>query len=270
MQRIKQMDALWSSYAKVYERTFASVLSLYCRDALVLASNILPPAPASVLDVACGTGAMTTHLLRSGFTVTATDYAQGMLNILSETLSVNNDRVATLPTMVCADGQTLHPFPNESFDAVTSSFGIPLFPDRFAGWNAAKRVLKPGGAFVVLWWSEETDSMKLIEFLSHSFGTKNSLRHPCGTAKGFRQELGDCGFDVVDVTSVHHDFAYASGKIFCDGMWANPFFSSMEAHGRDQVNERISEFFGKSVSEFMNKPVLVEGHALLAVALKRA
>lgn len=42
------------------------------------------------------------------------------------------------------DGQALS-LESGSFDAVSSSFGIFLFPDRHAGWREAARVLKAGG-----------------------------------------------------------------------------------------------------------------------------
>mmetsp|Transcript_25104 Transcript_25104/g.41356 ORF Transcript_25104/g.41356 Transcript_25104/m.41356 type:complete len:262 (+) Transcript_25104:174-959(+) len=256
-------DKNWSAHARVYETAFAPVLSLYCRDALVLASGTMPDPPATVLDVACGTGAMTIHLARLGFTVTGTDIAQGMLDALSKQSNLNLN-------LVRSDGQSLDPFADESFDAVTSSFGIALFPNRLAGWNAARRVLKLGGALIATWWSEGSDSLKLFDFLRRSFGMDQWPPHPCGTAAGFRQELEECGFDVVNVFSVRHDFVYPSGKVYSDGIWDNPFFSIMEEHGRDVVNEKIGEYFGKkSVDLFMKEPVVVTGHASVAVAKKK-
>jgi ubiquinone/menaquinone biosynthesis C-methylase UbiE len=54
-----------------------------------------------------------------------------------------------------ADGCAL-PFPDASFDAGFSSFGLMFFPDRARGFGELLRVLRPGAQAVVSSWAPMT------------------------------------------------------------------------------------------------------------------
>jgi len=91
-----------------------------------------------VLDLAAGTGVSTEQLAESGAWCVACDFSQGML-------AAGRDR--NLP-MVCGDGMQL-PFPDNTFDAVTISFGLRNIVDPAAGLREMARVTKPGGKLAV-------------------------------------------------------------------------------------------------------------------------
>jgi len=100
----------------------------------------------SVLDVACGTGALTREVASRagvGGTVAGVDAGAGMLEV-ARRLAPNVDfRQATAETL---------PFPDGSFDAVVSQFGLMFFSDRQRALREALRVLVPQGRLAVAVW----------------------------------------------------------------------------------------------------------------------
>lgn len=104
-----------------------------------------------VLDLCCGTGDMTLALWRrsrnpSGEIVGA-DFSHAMLERASA-------KTKTMPLRwVEADALQL-PFADDSFDLVTSAFGFRNLADYNAGLREIFRVLRPGGEFGILDFSE--------------------------------------------------------------------------------------------------------------------
>ena len=91
-----------------------------------------------VLDLAAGTAVSTVELAKSGAWVVACDFSQGML-------AAGKDR--NVPKVV---GDAMHlPFADETFDAVTISYGLRNVHDFEAGLREMARVTKPGGRLAV-------------------------------------------------------------------------------------------------------------------------
>jgi demethylmenaquinone methyltransferase/2-methoxy-6-polyprenyl-1,4-benzoquinol methylase len=91
-----------------------------------------------VLDLAAGTGVSTVELGKSGAWCVAADFSQGMLAA---------GRFRQVP-MVAGDAMAL-PFADDSFDAVTISFGLRNVADIDLALREMLRVTKPGGRVVV-------------------------------------------------------------------------------------------------------------------------
>ncbi|AWB83330.1 demethylmenaquinone methyltransferase [Corynebacterium liangguodongii] len=91
-----------------------------------------------VLDLAAGTAVSTEELAKSGAWVVACDFSQGMLAA---------GRRRAVPK-VAGDAMAL-PFADETFDAVTISYGLRNVYDFRAGLREMARVTKPGGRLVV-------------------------------------------------------------------------------------------------------------------------
>lgn len=98
-----------------------------------------------VLDLAAGTAVSTVELSKSGATVIACDFSRGML-----AAGAHRD----VPK-VCGDGMNL-PFPDDTFDAVTISFGLRNIHDFRAGLREMARVTRPGGRLTVCEFSTPT------------------------------------------------------------------------------------------------------------------
>src|SRR5687768_9954218 len=129
-----------------------------------------------VLDVCCGTGvlarAAATRTGRNG-AVTGLDLSPRMLAIaarLSPTLQWREGSADSLP------------FPDESFDAVVSQFGLMFVPDRVLALREMMRVLKPGGRVAVAVWTSLSDTpayeaeVTLVERLAGSAARSEERR----------------------------------------------------------------------------------------------
>ncbi|MFB9570000.1 demethylmenaquinone methyltransferase [Saccharopolyspora hordei] len=104
-----------------------------------------PKHDERVLDLAAGSGVSTEEFARSGAWCVAADFSLGMLSV---------GRHRGVP-MVAADALRL-PFQDESFDAVTISFGLRNLVDTQAGLREMLRVVRPGGRLVVCEFSTPT------------------------------------------------------------------------------------------------------------------
>ncbi|WP_047241267.1 demethylmenaquinone methyltransferase [Corynebacterium epidermidicanis] len=91
-----------------------------------------------VLDLAAGTAVSTVELTKSGADVIACDFSRGMLAAGAHR---NVPKVA-------GDGMQL-PFPDNTFDAVTISYGLRNIHDHEAAIREMARVTKPGGRLTI-------------------------------------------------------------------------------------------------------------------------
>ena len=114
-------------------------------------AGILARQDAQVLDLCCGTGDMAFALERqagsAGAQICGADFAHPMLE---RALQKSHGRS---PQWVEADALNL-PFPDDSFDLVTSAFGFSNLADYDAGLREIVRVLRPGGELGILECSE--------------------------------------------------------------------------------------------------------------------
>jgi demethylmenaquinone methyltransferase/2-methoxy-6-polyprenyl-1,4-benzoquinol methylase len=100
-----------------------------------------------VLDLAAGTGCSTEPFNQLGAFGVACDFSLGMLQ------QGHKDRPRV--SFVAGDGTQL-PFADDTFDAVTISYGLRNFVDPLAGLQEMRRVTRPGGRLVVCEFSRPT------------------------------------------------------------------------------------------------------------------
>jgi SAM-dependent methyltransferase len=134
------------SAATVYERLLVPLIfEQYADD---LANRVAALAPQRVLEIACGTGAVTRALastLPETVPITATDLSQAMID---RAIGVGTSRPVEWRQ---ADAMQL-PFDDESFDAIVCQFGVMFFPDKRQAFSEMRRVLQPGGTLIFSVW----------------------------------------------------------------------------------------------------------------------
>ncbi|MBO3143249.1 demethylmenaquinone methyltransferase [Dermatophilus congolensis] len=98
-----------------------------------------------VLDIAAGTGTSSAILADAGVDVVPADFSMGMLQ--------QGRRRRPDLSFTAADAMAL-PFADESFDAVTISYGIRNVVDPDAALREFLRVTRPGGVLVIAEFSQ--------------------------------------------------------------------------------------------------------------------
>jgi SAM-dependent methyltransferase len=165
-----QIDA-----ARAYETLF--VPALFGQWAPKVASAAKIRSGDKVLDVACGTGvlARTVHSLTGpAGQVIGLDPGAGMLAVAQELAPAVSWRLGAAESM---------PFPDRSFDAVVSQFGLMFFADREQALREMLRVLVPGGRLAVAVWDALANipaydaEVALLERLAGR-GAADALRAP--------------------------------------------------------------------------------------------
>ncbi len=106
----------------------------------------------SVLEIGCGTGAVTLPLAQAvgeHGRVVAVDIAEPMLGVARQRLAESGMRNVTL---LLGDAQVM-PLERSAFDVVTSRMGVMFFADPVAAFRNMAGALKPGGRLVFACWA---------------------------------------------------------------------------------------------------------------------
>lgn len=145
-------DQQWnvSTFMEFYERVLGPKLfepygKLLVREIL---EDLRPEAPiTSVLEVACGTGRITTYLYEDlakplNLRLVATDLSRAAIDVCKAVVGDEISRnVAFHADVDMAD----LPFDDDSFDIIVCGFGLMFPPDKARVAREFKRVLRPGG-----------------------------------------------------------------------------------------------------------------------------
>ncbi len=112
--------------------------------AMVKATN-----PKNILDIATGTGDLAIMQSKAipEATIVGLDISAGMLEVGKQ--KITKLGLDNSIDMVLGDSENI-PFEDNFFDAISVSYGVRNFENLNKGLQEIKRVLKPGGIFVVL------------------------------------------------------------------------------------------------------------------------
>jgi len=156
--------------------------------------------PNSVLDLATGSGDVVFALadgLPPGVRLTGMDFCQPMLDEAVKK-RVANPRWTAIEFKQ-GDGMAL-PLPDNTFDAVTISFGLRNMADRIKALREMHRVLRPGGRLYVLEFSQPIFWFKPIYYAYLKFilpaiaglvtGDKSAYEYLCGSIEQFPERAG--------------------------------------------------------------------------------
>jgi ubiquinone/menaquinone biosynthesis C-methylase UbiE len=188
------------SAAEVYEEFFVPALFQEWTDRVADAARLR--AGERVLDVACGTGALTRAVaarVGSNGVAIGLDVNDGMLAVARRKSPQLDWRLGRAEALG---------FETESFDAVVSQFGLMFFEDRRAALAEMMRVLRRGGRLAVAVWDslERTPGYAAVTLLlQRLFGDRvaDALRAPfvLGDPSALRALFATAGISDATVTT---------------------------------------------------------------------
>jgi SAM-dependent methyltransferase len=157
---------------------------------------------SSLIDVACGTGILARQAaerLGNKALIAGVDPAPGMLTVARRIAPSIDWRLGTAE---------LIPYPDGSFDAVLSQFGMMFFTDRRQALTEFLRVLKPGGKIAVAVWDklENSEAYPIeVELLNNlaGAGAADALRAPfvLGDRAELKELFMSAGVDAVEIAT---------------------------------------------------------------------
>ena len=190
-----QVDA-----ANAYEALFVPALFGQWTPKVADAAQIKPGQ--RVLDVACGTGILAREIaprIGSAGRVVGVDPSPGMVAVAKQLAPAIGWREGVAESL---------PFPDQSFDAVVSQFGLMFFTDRRQALREMLRVLTPGGRLAVAVW-DSLDNMPAyaseVALLERMAGRQaaDALRAPfvLGDRKDLATLFSEAGVASAQVTT---------------------------------------------------------------------
>jgi phosphatidylethanolamine/phosphatidyl-N-methylethanolamine N-methyltransferase len=180
----------WDRHAYRYDASLRWVLGRPLPRMLDLASDSVR-GKQRVLEVAAGTGLVTSAIALTSDAVVATDYAAAMVEVLEQRV-----RGAGLKNVTCeqADIYSL-PYQAGEFDAVVAANVLHLVPDFSAAIEALRKVTKPGGSLVVPTFCH--DETRLSWLVSRILAVSGFPGHRRFTTQSLRSSLEANGLKVV-------------------------------------------------------------------------
>jgi ubiquinone/menaquinone biosynthesis C-methylase UbiE len=151
--------------AEGYARWWAPVIAPSARAVLDRFDSALDGRPVRLLDVGSGTGTLSLAALERWpeARVDAIDASREMVSATDSGASTVPGAAARFRA-VTAFADAL-PFPDDTFDAVMSSFVLQLVPNRFRALREIRRVLRPGGQLAYVTWVSDTRRWKADDVL---------------------------------------------------------------------------------------------------------
>lgn len=220
-----------------------------------MARRVEKRAPARVLEVAAGTGVVTRALdraLPAAAVLVASDLNAPMLE------RAQKSAFRRPIEWKVADALQLS-FGDSEFDAVVCQFGAMFFPDKVRAFSEARRVLRPGGAYLFNVWDRiETNEFadvvtRALADLHPDEAPRFLARTPHGyhQSDAIRADLAAAGFEDTKIETLTFESTADSARIpalaYCHG---TPLRNEIEAAGplavaTDAATEAIARRFGR-------------------------
>lgn len=210
----------------------------------------------TVLEIACGTGRVTKHLVNKLVPegrLYASDLNEDMLRLAWE--RVHDSRI----TWQASDAHSL-PFPNQQFELVVCQYGIMFFQDKPKALSEVLRVLQPGGRFYFSTW-DRIDCNAVADAARQTMQEIFPDDPPAFLEKGpfsffdietIEQLLEDAGFTHIAVDKVAKTSVAATPEQvitgFLDGTTLAPYMqehSEKDAAVRRRFRELLVERYGE-------------------------
>ena len=193
-----------------------------------------------VLDVATGSGNAAIAVARLGCTAVGIDYVPALLEHGRRRAAAEGLEVELLE----GDAEAL-PFPDSSFDAVTTVFGSMFAPDHARAAAELLRVCRPGGTIALASWTPEGFIGELFRTVGAHVPPPAGVPSPMlwGTEGHLRELFGD-GIASLEVTEHTFNWRFPSAEEFVTFFrrWYGPTvkaFAALEGSARDGLEHDL-------------------------------
>jgi SAM-dependent methyltransferase len=180
-----------------------------------------------VLDVATGSGNAAIAAARHGCDAVGVDYVPALLDRGRRRAAVEGLEVELLE----GDAESL-PFPDASFDAVTSVFGSMFAPDHAQAAAELLRVCRPGGTIALASWTPDGFIGELFRTVAKHVPPPAGVQSPMlwGTRAHLRELFGE-GITSLEVTERTFTFRFLSAEEFVTffRLWYGPTLKAFAA-----------------------------------------
>jgi SAM-dependent methyltransferase len=203
-------------------------------------------AGESVLDVAAGNGNASLAAARRFCEVTSTDYVESLLErgrarAEAEGLSIRFE---------VADAEDLQ-FETDSFDVVTSTFGVMFTADQDAAASELIRVCKPGGRIGLANWTPTGLVGQLFKTIGGFVPPPAGVRSPAlwGTHERLG-ELFDRDVKTMEIESRTFNFRFRSPEHWI-GLWREVYgplhkaFGALDESGQNALAAAVTDVIGQ-------------------------
>jgi ubiquinone/menaquinone biosynthesis C-methylase UbiE len=194
----------WQKAAARYQATFAAATREFA-DALLDAARV--ERGVALLDLCCGPGLLAGAAAARGAVASGLDFSPAML---AEARAAHPDL-----KFVEGDAEAL-PFPDASFDAVVSSFGVHHVPRPERALAEALRMLRPGGRLAFTTWAAPAENIawRLLFDAIRLHGDLDAAETPpsgggLGSADAVRRLLHDAWFATPTTETVRREWRLA-------------------------------------------------------------
>lgn len=242
-------------------RDWACLFEHYANDTiLAIVRELGVGSDTSLLDVACGSGLAIRFADAAGAATAGIDAAASLIDIARARTPDSDLRVGDMFAL---------PWPDESFDVVTSINGI--WGDCEAALAEAHRVLRPGGSIAISFWGHGHLDLKpcFIAFArnapsDHVDGMRrtNRISHP-GVAEEMLESVGFVGVRRDSRVSV---VEWADEEVAWRALASvGPAVPALEAVGEDALRPQVMESVDQlrddhGIYRFRNDHQFVIGH----------
>jgi ubiquinone/menaquinone biosynthesis C-methylase UbiE len=193
-----------------------------------------------VLDVATGSGNAAIAAARHGCTAIGVDYVPALLEVGRRRANAEGLSVELLE----GDAEAL-PFPDDSFDAVTSVFGSMFAPDHAQTAAELLRVCRPGGTIALASWTPDGFIGELFRTVAAHVPPPAGVQSPMlwGTEAHLRELFGD-SIASLETEERTFTFRFESAEEFLDFFrtWYGPTlkaFAALDGDARHALEEDI-------------------------------
>ncbi|MGE5534902.1 MAG: class I SAM-dependent methyltransferase [Acidobacteriota bacterium] len=226
-------------------------------------------AGQKVLDVAAGNGNVTLAAARRWCEVTSTDYVPALLERGRARASADGLTIEFIE----ADAESL-PFPDGSFDAVVSTFGVMFTPNQDKAAAQLLRVCKRGGKIGLANWTPGGFVGQMFKIIGKYVAPPAGVKSPL--AWGTHERLNELfGYAASSVQAVPRDFnfRYRSAEHFVDVFRAyygplHKAFAALRPAEQDDLKKDLLDLIERKNKAF-DGTMVVPGEYLEVVVTKR-